>query len=137
TPEETEGVLIHELGNQQWNVDTLRKRLFDVLMSGALIKDFEISNTFPEIGDRTLLLSAKRIEGLGSDPQRILLMMEDVTERKKSEEALVGLAAIVTSSDDAIVSLDLEGCILTWNDGAARLLGYEAEEVLGREHESF
>jgi len=42
------------------------------------------------------------------------------------------LAAIVESSDDAIISIDLDGTIATWNDGARRLLGYAAEDVIGK-----
>src|SRR5579864_4759597 len=42
------------------------------------------------------------------------------------------LAAIVQSSDDAIVSKTLEGRILSWNAGAARMFGYQAEEVIGK-----
>jgi PAS domain S-box-containing protein len=56
----------------------------------------------------------------------------DITERKKAENAAQRLAAIVESSDDAIVSKDLNGIVMTWNPGAERLFGYTAEEAIGQ-----
>jgi len=58
--------------------------------------------------------------------------MKDVTESKRAEEQLSRLAAIVESSDDAIVGRSLDGVVTIWNAGAARLYGYPAEEMLGR-----
>lgn len=56
----------------------------------------------------------------------------DISDRKRAEEAQIRLAAIVESTGDCIIAADLEGKITTWNDGAARLFGYTAAEMLGK-----
>ena len=55
----------------------------------------------------------------------------DTTERKRNEQARLQLAAIVDSSDDTIISADLNGVILTWNAAAGRMYGYTASEAIG------
>jgi PAS domain S-box-containing protein len=64
--------------------------------------------------------------------QGVVLVFRDFTEQKQAERSLARLAAIVESTDDAILSKDLSGIIQTWNAGADRLFGYRAEEVIGQ-----
>jgi PAS domain S-box-containing protein len=56
----------------------------------------------------------------------------DITDRKRAQEAMAYLAAIVESSEDAIIGMTLEGDILSWNASATRMYGYRTQEILGR-----
>jgi PAS domain S-box-containing protein len=59
-------------------------------------------------------------------------MLVDLTDRKQAEENAQRLASVVESSDDAIVSKDLQGVVQSWNKGAERLFGYSAQEIIGK-----
>ncbi len=62
----------------------------------------------------------------------LLTVMRDVTARRQAEEAAARLAAIVESSDDAIISKDLSGIVLSWNAGAEKIFGFPAGEMVGQ-----
>jgi len=62
----------------------------------------------------------------------VVLSLIDISQLKQAEARLAQLAAIIESSNDAIIGMDLDGIIQNWNDGARQLFGYEAEEVVGR-----
>ncbi len=64
--------------------------------------------------------------------QQFVAIIEDITERKRSEEVRSRLAAVVEYSDDAIITKTLDGVISSWNPGAERIFGYSADEVIGK-----
>ena len=65
-------------------------------------------------------------------PSFFTAYVRDLSDRLRSERDTAHLAAIVKSSDDAIVSKDLTGIVVTWNQAAERLFGYRADEMIGQ-----
>jgi two-component system, chemotaxis family, CheB/CheR fusion protein len=88
TVEETEGKAIFELGNNQWDIPALRKLLESILPEKTSIIDFEVEHNFPSIGPCIILLNATQILRENIEEQLILLAFEDITEKRKVENAL-------------------------------------------------
>jgi two-component system CheB/CheR fusion protein len=88
TPVETEGRLLYELGNGQWNIPALRQLLEELLPQQQVLEDFEVAHDFPDLGPRTMRLNARRLSGTAPDTALILLAIEDVTVRRQAEEVL-------------------------------------------------
>jgi PAS domain S-box-containing protein len=85
TRNESEGKALFELGNGQWNIEKLRELLNTVLPTSNPVEDFEVEHEFPHIGKKLMLLNAHRIELEGQYKDRILIAIEDITDRREIE----------------------------------------------------
>jgi signal transduction histidine kinase/DNA-binding response OmpR family regulator len=85
--EETEERLIYELGNGQWDIPALRTLLEDIIPASSVFDDFELEHDFPGLGRRVMLLNARQLQA-GHHGELLVLAMEDVTERRRSEADL-------------------------------------------------
>ena len=87
-PGETLNRSVFELGDGQWNIPVLRDRLEKIIGSGGEFNDFEIEHNFPGVGQRTMLLNARRIERQTGHEQLTLLAIDDITERNRVRELM-------------------------------------------------
>jgi diguanylate cyclase (GGDEF)-like protein/PAS domain S-box-containing protein len=91
-PEETVGQLIYDLGNKQWDIPKLRELLETILPQKTTFDNYEVEHDFATIGKRIMLLNARQIQRASGKERIILLAIEDITERKESEEKIQQMA---------------------------------------------
>src|SRR5687768_16346709 len=101
SPEETENRLIYELGNGQWDIPALRTLLEDVIPTSSVFNDFELEHTFPVIGRRVMLLNGRKLRA-GSHSELLVLAMEDVTERRRSEAEVKAIETYAQNIVDTV-----------------------------------
>ncbi len=87
--EQTIGQFLYDLGNGQWDIPALRRLLEEMLPLEKKLRDYEVVHDFPLLGRRVMLLNAAKLVPEGDDPNRVLLAIEDITERSRIEEALL------------------------------------------------
>src|SRR6201997_2289889 len=105
--------------------------LFQQLKAGS-IDHYQLDKRYFR-RDGSLVWGSLSISLLKSRPSPLVIaMVEDITDKKRAEEARFRHAAIVESSDDAIISKNLDGVIVSWNGGAQRIYGYTEGEVVGK-----
>jgi PAS domain S-box-containing protein len=136
-PAETEGKLLYDLCNGQWDIPALRKLLGEILPRNTAFNDFEVEHDFPDIGRRAMLLNARKLHREGDHAELILLAIEDVTalreaERRRQEVETRFTEMVKNVRDYSIFLTDPEGRITSWNVAAERIIGYAEAEVVGR-----
>src|SRR6201988_632910 len=105
--------------------------LFEQLKAGS-IDHYQLEKRYFR-RDGSLVWGRLSISLLKSRPSPLVIaMVEDITDKKRAEEALLRYAAIVESSEDAIASGTLDGIIVSWNTGAQHMYGYTEAEAVGK-----
>jgi len=103
----------------------------DIVLQGEPV-DFDCELEFPHSGRRRLAIAYRPERDPDGKVEGWIASLLDITEQRTGEEARRRLASIVESSDDVIISKDLNGVVVSWNPGAERLFGYSAEEMIGK-----
>ncbi len=137
TGEELTGQLVYDLGNRQWDIPRLRTLLDEVLPKNRSFEGFEVEHAFEDIGERTMLLNARKVRSESHGAELILLAIEDITPRMQAEKARQEVETRYTSlvrniRDHSIFMMDETGAITSWNVEAEKILGYSQKEILGR-----
>ena len=134
--EETEGCLIYDLGNRQWDIPSLRTLLESVIPHRASVEGFEVEHDFPTIGRRTMLVNARKIFRPGDHDGFILLTIEDVSEeraaRKESNRNWQLTQSIVDTIRDPLVVLEGDMTIVTASKAFLTIFGITQADAHGR-----
>lgn len=133
---ETEGCLIYDLGNRQWDIPALRTLLESIIPHRASVEGFEVEHDFPIIGRRTMLVNARKIFGAGDRDSSILLAIEDVSEeraaRRDSKRNWQITQSIVDTIRDPLVVLENDMTVVTASKAFVTIFGITQDEARGR-----
>jgi PAS domain S-box-containing protein len=134
---EIEGKLIFKIGKGCWDIPELRKLLEEILPRNTSFEDFEAICEIPHLGQRIMLLNARRIHNGGGKTEKILLAIEDITERKRMEHDMTSselrYRRLFETAQDGILLVDAEnGEITDVNPFLVDMLGYSKQELSGK-----
>lgn len=111
-------------------LETIRPHIHTVLQGGSV--EFECDLDYAGVGTRSLNIAYRPESDSTGNVDGWIASLRDITEQRRADDANRQLASIVESSDDAIISEDLQGVVVSWNPAAMNLFGYTAEEAIGR-----
>lgn len=148
TPKQTEKKLVYELGNGQWNINSLKNLLEDILPTHNPFNDYRVEQSFPKIGKKVMLLNARQIKAKGIWKDRILLAIEDITqfeddkkivddalilEQDKSDATKRLYDAITSSTPDLMFVFDLNYHFTYANEALLKMWGKKTlDEAIGK-----
>jgi PAS domain S-box-containing protein len=136
SPASTENKFIYDLGNRQWDIPRLRELLKEVLSNNHPIQDYEVEFDFETIGHKLMRLNARRVREPGCHSELILLAIEDITERRKTQDALrralESHEAVTSNMGEGLYTVNDQGLVTGMNPTAEKLFGWTFDELRGR-----
>ena len=106
-----------------------------VIPDTTVVEDFEIEHDFPQLGHRIILLNARRIRNADNTDGLCLVTVEDITQRRVAEQALMEreayLKAVLATAPDGIITIDERGIVKSFSPAAERLFGFTETEIIG------
>ncbi len=131
---QTEGKTIFELGINQWEIPDLRKLLERILHKHSSFEDFEVTRDFPGIGRRTMILNGREVKREEGGEKLILLVFEDVTEKRITEKNLelseIQFQILVETIPQLIWISDTKGKIEFFNAKWEEYTGIKFDDLL-------
>ncbi|HYO21376.1 MAG TPA: CheR family methyltransferase, partial [Flavisolibacter sp.] len=88
TEEETEGKLLYEVGSHQWDIPRLKELLEEIIPRNSQVNDFEVVHKFPKVGEKVMMLNARRLVRKLHAEHLILLAIEDITEYRHAQQVI-------------------------------------------------
>src|SRR4029077_9352324 len=108
------------------HIENLRR-----LRRGEHIQRFETIRIRKDGHPIDVSITISPVKGRGGVIVGASVVVRDITEHKEAQSALLDLRALVEASDDAIIGKTMDGAIVSWNEGAEKIYGYKAKEMLG------
>jgi two-component system CheB/CheR fusion protein len=137
TEEETEGKLLYELGNKQWNIPRLRELLEEIIPRNSQVVDFEVVHRFPHIGEKIMILNARRLVRKTHSEHLILLAIEDITPYRQAQRRIAQqeewFRNMADNSPVMVWVADEEKKIRFANKAFLKFRQLTAEEALGKD----
>lgn len=129
--EETEGKLLFDLGNKQWNIAQLREVLNKIFEKNSSFEDFEVNHSFSGIGERIMLLNAHLIIQKKNSEPLILLAIEDITDRSRYYLKEKYSLSLIEASLDPLTTINNEGKITDMNRATVNITGVSRAKLKG------
>jgi two-component system CheB/CheR fusion protein len=135
-PEDAEGLYLHEVADRQWDIPEITSNLQLLQSRDTQFTRFEITHSFPGQGVKTLRFNAQKFSLREGNDFMIMLAIQDHTEWKQMEDVLKGneerFRILIQNASDIITVLDQDGTIKYESPASEIVLGYKADENIGK-----